>query len=191
VTDGLYLVARLIATEVCDDMSWLTGEEWPFRSVDPIDFETDKVFALYEEVYRKIDTALNVSAADELLEFTRWVLITDEQGGLMAFVCFKMTESGLKLGLTASTDAELARSALKRVLRNALNLDGVYGEISPPVEFALVGYVPEVPCELAQAILGKAVTLEDDGASMCGTSRTLDRSGSLWSADRGSVNRGR
>jgi hypothetical protein len=48
VTDGLFLVARLIATEVGDDMSWLMGEDWPFQSIDPIDFETDKVFALYE-----------------------------------------------------------------------------------------------------------------------------------------------
>jgi hypothetical protein len=163
VTDGLFLVARLIATEVGDDMSWLMGGESPFQSVDPIDFETDKVFALYEAVDGRIDPALNASSADELLEFTRWVLITDEQGRLMAFVCFKMTESGLKLGLTASTEAEVARSALKRLLRNALNVDGVYGEISPPVEFALVGYVPEVPSELAESILGKAVTLEDDG----------------------------
>ena len=52
---------------------------------------------------------------------------------------------------------------LKSLLRLGLNVRGVYGEVSGGVERVVAGRVPEVPPDVAEQVLGKAVEPHQDG----------------------------
>ena len=90
----------------------------------------------------RIDDRLNIGMPEALLEYNRWVMVVDRSGSVLAFACFKTTRHGLKLGL---------------------NVRGVYGEVSGGVERVVAGRVPEVPPDVAEQVLGKAVEPHKDG----------------------------
>ena len=161
------MVARLAPEAIERDLEWLVHDGAPFESVDPLDFldgpEIRPLYELYRTEYVKLDSKLNVQMPEALLEYNRWVVIVGEKGEILAFACFKTTQSGLKLGLAANDGAARGKSALKSMLRAALNVDGVYAEVSDRLELSLAGYVPEVLPELVGGILGKLTTENADG----------------------------
>ncbi|NTU70964.1 MAG: hypothetical protein HGB10_03970 [Coriobacteriia bacterium] len=164
---GSFLVARLRPAEVLAEWDWLKAEDEPFQREDPVDFllstEIQAVYSLYRQEYSKLDAKLNVPMPDALLEYNRWVLFSDEHGVLVAFACFKTTDSGLKLGILATNGDSLAKSAAKRLTRSALALAGVYAEVSGGLERSLSGRVPVVPSDVAEVVLGKPIMKLPDG----------------------------
>ena len=52
---------------------------------------------------------------------------------------------------------------MKAILRLGFNVRGVYGEVSGGVERVVAGRVPEVPLDVAEQVLGKAVKPHQDG----------------------------
>jgi len=166
VRQELFLVARLTLAELEEEMAWLVGDDSPFEPLDPIDFLTGpdlkRVYDLYRATYSRFDSKLNAEMPEALLEFNRWVLIVDDDDSLFAFACFKTTPTGLKLGLTTSDGRAEGKVAVVQLARKALNVEGVFGEVSPPIESELVGHVPEVPAELVGAILAKTIDIQSD-----------------------------
>ena len=161
-----FLVARARSLSVDESMAWLATDGPPFEPADPLDFldpEARDVFELYKATYLRIDDRLNVGMPEALLEYNRWVLVTDDEGSLLAFACFKTTEGGLKLGLAASAEDPAGKTALKAVLRRGLNVTGIYAEVSEGVERVVVGHVPEVPNTEVEQVLHKTVTPDEDG----------------------------
>ena len=165
---ALLLVARLTCPVEEEGFGWVTRDGAPLESVDPLDFvtgsEVSVLFDLYREAYSALDPALNVSQPAELAEYNRWLLIQDSAGAIIAFVCFKTTSWGLKLGLVAANDSRQAKDAVKQVLRGVLIQDAVYAEVSSGVEAALEGHVPVVDASAAREILvGKWIEPDADG----------------------------
>lgn len=106
---------------------------------------------------------LNAPTPDAPLEFNRWLVIVDAAGAVIAFMCFKTTGQGLKLGLAATDGSVAGRHALKTALCAGLSLPGVYAEVSGGIERLVVGSVPEVEPAEAEDILGKPVIVSADG----------------------------
>jgi hypothetical protein len=167
VRQDLFLVARVSPDQLAAGVAWLARDDHPFETTDPIDFldspELQEVYEMYRQTYGKLDPNLNVNMPEALLDFNRWLLMEDDNGHVIAFACFKTTSFGVKLGLTASDGGNAARTALVRTLREALNVEGVFGEVSPPLEAAVEGHVPKVPAQSAGGILGKRVKIHEDG----------------------------
>lgn len=167
MNDGSFLVARVAPGSLGESLEWLASDEPPFQPVDPLDFlsnaEIVAVYELYRTQYLRIDDRLNIGMPEALLEYNRWVMVVDRSGGVLAFSCYKTTQHGLKLGLTAASDDVAGKAALKSLLRLGLNVRGVYGEVSGGVERVVAGRVPEVPPDVAEQVLGKAVEPHKDG----------------------------
>jgi len=167
VNDGLFLVARVAADSIGETLEWLGSDELPFQPMDPLDFvgsaEVVAVYDLYRSRYLRLDARLSIRSPEALLEYNRWVIVVDRRGSVLAFSCFKTTQHGLKLGLTASTDEVEGKAAVKSILRLGFNVLGVYGEVSEGVERVVSGRVPEVPPAVAGRVLGKAVEPHRDG----------------------------
>jgi hypothetical protein len=167
VRADLTLVARLTPGGLGDDVRWLVVDGPPFASVDAVDFfggeEISEVYRLYESVYGRFDSRLNVRMPAALAEYNRWVLLLDEEGAVHGFACFKTTAWGLKLGLLATDGSGDAKAALVPFLRRALNVKGVYAEVSEPLESSLVDHVPVTPSSVVGQVLGKLVTEHADG----------------------------
>lgn len=163
---SLFLIARIRADEA-SDVAFLTRDGVPYVDEDPLDVadgdEVDRVYRLYCAVYSEIDPKLNILSSDQLLAFNRWVLVEDSRGRLAAIALFKTTEAGLKLGILASDGSETGRASAKQLVRLALNEDGVFAEVSGPLEDVLTGRVPVLSHDLAAQVLGKSVEPCDDG----------------------------
>ena len=167
MNDGRFLVARVAAGSLGESLEWLASDEPPFQPVDPLDFlssaEIAEVYDLYRTRYLRIDDRLNIGMPEALLEYNRWVMVVNRSGSVLAFACFKTTQHGLKLGLTAASDDAGGKVALKSLLRLGLNVRGVYGEVSGGVERVVAGRVPEVPPDVTEQVLGKAVEPHKNG----------------------------
>lgn len=162
---SLFLVARVAIGAPANSMDWMTSDGPPFERVDPIDFlstDVGAIYDLYAAQYLKIDPSLNVRMLEALLEYNRWLLIIDDSGLNQGFACFKTTRYGLKLGLLASSGCPEAKATLKAILRNSLSAPGVYGEVSGSVEEVVAGHVPRVSASTAQIVLGKPIEPADD-----------------------------
>jgi len=168
VNPALFLVAKLPSPSDEECYEWVTSDGAPFESIDPLDFvagaEARVLFDLYRDAYSALGPALNVSQPAELAEYNRWVIVRDARGAIMAFVCFKTTSWGLKLGLVATNDSPEAKDAVKTILHRTLAEDAVYAEVSNGVEAALRGHVPMVGVSAAQEILaGMRIEPDEDG----------------------------
>ena len=166
MNDGGFLVARVRSVSAGESMAWLATDEPPFEFADPLDFldsDARSIFELYKDTYLRIDDRLNVGMPEALLEYNRWILVIDDAGSLLAFACYKTTENGLKLGLAASAEDQAGKATLKAVLRQGLNVSGVYAEVSEGVERVVVGHVPEVPVAEIEQVLHKVVKPDQDG----------------------------
>lgn len=164
---SLFLVARIATGASFGQADWIGSDGPPFECVDPVDFlstDIDAIYDIYSAQYLKIDPTLNVRMPEALLEYNRWLLVTDGNGLIRAFVCFKTTRFGLKLGLAASSGCPEAKATLKGILRNSLSVEGVYGEVSGGVEAVVSGHAPQVSAGAAQVVLGKTIDPDEDGA---------------------------
>lgn len=162
---NLFLVARISPSDH-DDVAWLAGEGPPYVQEDPLDFamgeEIQELFRLYENVYRPLDP-LNVLTPEQLIEFNRWILIIDEKEKIVGFVALKTTAAGIKLCLTATDGSRSAKSTVKSLNRNGLNIPGVYAEVSGKLEKVVIDHVPVVDQVLVEQVLMKPVKPDKDG----------------------------
>ena len=149
MNDGLFLVARVAVDSLGEDF---------LNSAEVV-----AAYDLYRTQYLRLDARLNIRTPAALLEYNRWVIVVDRSGSVLAFACFKTTQHGLKLGLTAASDDAGGKAALKSLLRLGLNVRGVYGEVSGGVERVVAGRVPEAPPDVAEQVLGKTVEPHKDG----------------------------
>jgi len=168
VNPALFLVARLTPPSDEESFDWVTNDGAPFESIDPLDFltaaEVGVLFDLYRNAYAALGLALNVSQPAELVEYNRWVIAEDVRGTTIAFVCFKTTSWGLKLGLVATDSSPEAKEWVKTILRRTLTQDAVYAEVSNGVEVAVQGHVPVVDVSTAREILvDKRIEPDEDG----------------------------
>jgi hypothetical protein len=82
----------------------------------------------------------------------------------VAFVLAKTTAFGVKVCATGTNGSREAKTAVIRFHIGALNTDGVYAEVSPPIEAKLAGDVPVVPVTRAGRVLeSKAIVPDTDG----------------------------
>lgn len=166
MNDSGFLVARVRSIAADESMAWLMTDGPPFEPADPLDFlnsDANDVFELYKSTYLRIDSRLNVGMPEALLEYNRWVLVIDDDKNLLAFACYKTTESGLKLGLVAAAEDPAGKTVVKVILRQSLNVAGAYAEVSEGVERVVVGHVPEVPVAEVERVLHKSVEPDEDG----------------------------
>jgi hypothetical protein len=137
--------------------SWIASDGKPFIELDAVDFDEDlldSVFDLYQRVYSKINPNLLIQNKYALFKYTRWIILIDDTGNLSGFFLCKEHDKGIKLGLTAAENSKEAKMVIMDLNRKALNVPSVFGEVSPPLEKALIGYVPEVEASIAKQVLG-------------------------------------
>jgi len=143
------------------------AEDKPYEHTDYLDFEIsdeiDAIFELYKVVYKfENDEPLNIPNKEQLIEYNRWVILIDDDK-IVGFMAMKITSSGLKLCLFATDGSEIARSAIRAFIINALNIDGIYAEVSGAPEKIVVGHVPEVSVSKVDQVLGKPIKQDADG----------------------------
>jgi hypothetical protein len=90
--------------------------------------------------------------------------MTDASGAIVAFVLAKDTDQGMKLCATGSDGRREARQAIVAFHIEALNTEGVYAEVSGPMEAKLGSAVPVVSGTTSRRVLaGKQIVLDADG----------------------------
>ena len=111
----------------------------------------DNIFALYKKTYGKL--GMREKNAYGFTKYNRWILIRGNSNNLVAFVVFKTTQWGLKLVAVCQDGSREGKDAAITFVTKALNIKGVYGEVSPPLESVLAGKVPEITVEQAREII--------------------------------------
>ena len=148
---------------------WLTADGTPYIEMDSLDFDDDfleTIYRIYKHTYSKISSDLYLTDKYELLKYTRWVVLQDSHQNVAGFFLCTDHNNGVKLGLAAAIDSRAARAALKTLCINAFNVDGVFAEVSLPLEGALIPDVPEVDARTAEKVLGpekKISNIDTDG----------------------------
>ena len=135
---------------------WIATGGQPFVQFDPADIDDDlltSVFNLYQHVYSQINPNLFIRNKDAILKYTRWVIIIDDEKHIAGFLLCREHEHGIKLGLTAAADSKEAKKAVVELNRKAFNVEGVFGEVSPPLEKKLKGHVPELKASVAAKVM--------------------------------------
>ncbi len=161
-----FLLAR-ISPDFIDKSSfeWVVDGRRPFMEVDPADIE-DKIltniYDLYVSVYKNIGKNLYLACKEMLLKYNRWILIVDFDEQIVGFALYRTHSHGIKLGLIGSDNSKQVKKALKKLVRRSLNVSGVFGEVSPPLEYSLKGYTPKVQAKYAHEILDKDCKSGDD-----------------------------
>ena len=163
--DSLFLVANIgVDTALSETADWVIATGEPYTHGDPVDVPfsaTSELFTTYLRTYEKLGTHLKNPM--ELFEYNRWILVRDGDDKLVAFVIFKTTPWGLKLGVVGSDGSRRGKECLLALLTMALNVEGVYGEISPPLEDKLTNKIPLVSARTASKVLEKDIEPEADG----------------------------
>lgn len=149
------------------DLLWLHKGGTPFIEIDDLDLperEVNDLYALYANVYSdpKIGIKLKVKNKYGLLKYDRWVLIVKDSK-LIGFAIFRTHAWGLKLGLIGSDGTPEGRTAVKAFIRKAFKVRGVFGEVSPPLEYVLKGHAPQVDVKKAKKVLDKDIDRNADG----------------------------
>jgi hypothetical protein len=149
--------------------NWITSSNKPFVEYDAVDIDDNlitAVYDLYRHVYGKISKTLYIKNKLVLLKYTRWLILIDQSGKLAGFMLCREHPCGVKLGLTGATDTKAAKKAVVELNRKALNVQGVFAEVSPPLESVLKGYVNPVKASVAAKVLGlskKTIQIHKDG----------------------------
>lgn len=165
--ESRFLVAHLLYTAPWKgSTSWVAQDAPPYEQYDPIDVPTtllESMFSLYRDTYRRVDRSLNVPSPLAFFDFSRWILLHDHEDRMQAFILLRTTTAGLKVGIVASTRQRAVASALKCLLRQILNIDGVYAEVSDRMEQVLIDFVPIIQCEFASQLVSKPARPTGDG----------------------------
>lgn len=165
---GEYFLARIsIRQATSRSLRWVPSDRMPYQKIDPIDIAqatVDEVFTMYSTAYGGLGDPLNVQEPGALFEHDRWVLIEDAGGALVGFALFKTTSHGVKMCVSATDGSRPAKAGLKALLRRVFNVDGVYAEVSDPVESIVKDHAPHVPVDVAAEVLSpKTIVSAGDG----------------------------
>jgi hypothetical protein len=168
MVSNVFLVARVCADALSENLEWVTATDAPYQAVDPIDFDDellDAAFAMYVATYSAIDSRFNIPDKYALFEYNRWLLIEDDDGNLLGFVLMKTTAFGLKIGLTASDRSASGKKAVRGFHERVFFVEGVYAEVSDAMErIVSKKHVPMVRAADAQQVLAdKPLKAHDDG----------------------------
>jgi hypothetical protein len=137
--------------------NWITSSKRPFVEYDAVDIDDgliSAVYDLYRHVYGKLGGTFYINDKYALLKYTRWIITVDKTGQVTGFILSREHPCGIKLGLTAAADSKEAKAAIKDLNRKAMNVQKVFGEVSPPLENALKSHVPYVKASDAAIVLG-------------------------------------
>lgn len=164
---GRFLVARIPVDSPPDSWEWVAEDQSPFGDVDAIDFllngDAAEVYALYRREYAKLGDRFNVPMPEALLEYNRWLLFTDDDDAVVAFIGLKTTESGLKVCLLATDGGRDHKRLVITALNEMLCRAGVFAEVSGRLEEVIDEAVPRVVNTEAASLLGKPTDLLPDG----------------------------
>jgi hypothetical protein len=151
---------RLAVTKVDSvkgqSFDWLATGSKPFIKLDSVDFNDSllvSVFNLYRHVYGQINKNLFIQKKEALLKYTRWVILIDDRKQIVGFMLCREHDHGIKLGLTAAVNSIEAKNAIVELIRKAFNVKGVFGEVSPPLENKIKGYVPELEASVGVRVI--------------------------------------
>lgn len=166
-----FKVAYIDVNSVHDERryDWLTDDGAPYIKMDVLDFDDEfleNIYKIYKNTYSKISSDLYLTDKYQLLKYTRWIVLVDSYRNVTGFFLCTDHNGGVKLGLTAAINLKEAKAALKTLCIKAFNVNGVFAEVSPPLEEALIPNVPEVDAEIAQKVLGpekKFSNIDADG----------------------------
>lgn len=177
--DGTFFVATVTITEAINgSAAWITGKNQPYQEVDFIDIPdetTDSIFELYKITYN--DLGFIFTAKEQMDEYNRWIIIREDKSEkIAAFILFKTTAWGLKLGIVGTNQSSNGVRAMLTLLTKAFNVEGIYGEVSPPLEAKLQGKVPQIPCDVTSKILTYRITPDTDGFHY---TRSINKIGSV------------
>ena len=164
---GLFLVASVHVDDVDTDAGWLTDDDdVRYRKINPIDIDEvrDRVYEMYRGTYAGFSAQPLIPSSHGLMKYARWILFSKVQvpagegvtitaDDISAFALFKVTNPGLKAGLKGHDDSPEARRAIVRFAVRSFNADGIFGEVSPPIEDRIRRDVPVVPFEVAREVL--------------------------------------
>lgn len=121
----------------------------------------DQVWGMYETSYRAI--GMHIKSPSELLEYDVWSLLrSSPEEPPAAFVTYKTTHYGLKLGLAGSDGSASGKSMVKLYLRHVTHKAHYYGEVSHAVERLTEGS-PVICAVDAKEVLKKPITVSPDG----------------------------
>ncbi len=159
MSNAEYFLATIDAKYVSrSKLDWLTTKKKPFRAVDMfeiIDTLIDPIFAIYKATYTaKVGQKLYIAKKEGLLKYNRWVVLVDG-GNIIGFALYHDHPCGIKLGLTGCKDIRSIKKSLIIFQIKAFSKNGVFGEISPPIELVLDGNVPTVKSRDAEKVLKK------------------------------------
>lgn len=122
----------------------------------------DIIWDMYVKTYSDIGLILpNPEALDE---YDVWSVASDDNDEQVAFVLYKTTPYGVKVGLSGTNRTEAGKRALVDYKATAFHQPGVYAEVSHKMEGLAKRFGAPVVCVVeAQGILGKPVQPEADG----------------------------
>jgi hypothetical protein len=122
----------------------------------------DIIWAMYVETYRDIGLILpNPEALDE---YDVWSVASDADDQQVAFVLYKTTPYGRKVGLSGTDRSKAGKRALVDYKARAFHEPEVYAEVSHKMEGLAKRFGAPVVCVAeARGILGKPVSPEPDG----------------------------
>ena len=138
-------------TREATEPEWLEGSQR--------DSLVDDVWSMYQTSYAKI--GLHLRGSTDMYEYDPWLLFFDNAKPV-AFVLFKRTEYGLKLGVIGSDGSPAGKTHVVAWLGSAFEHPGMYGEVSHAVE-RLTGHAPRVCATDAERVLRKTIDPSADG----------------------------
>jgi hypothetical protein len=114
-------------------------------------------------VFTYTKLGLKITNKNELLEYDVWELYLDD-GTPIAFSVFTTKSFGLKAGFSGSNGSSDGKRAIVTSMLRYFHLPGYYAEVShKPEELARSYNAPVVCATFASKVLGKPVTIEEDG----------------------------
>lgn len=125
-----------------------------------------QVYDMVVSTYTKI--GVPIKAPSDLMKYQIWRLYLDPSTGsfpiALAFVVYKQTPFGLKLGLGGSNGSPEGKAIVIQQTQKMFFEQGVYGEVSHALEkIALSAGAPKVPAQVAAMILGDDIQIDEDG----------------------------
>jgi hypothetical protein len=162
--DSIFLVADIdLKYALNRPAEWVIATGEPFTRFDPIDLPDSlrsELFEVYMRTYKRL--GMHLKEKEHLDEYNRWILIRNKENKPVAFLLLKTTAFGLKLGAAGSDGSREGKDCVLTFLAKILTIEGVYGEISPPLEGKLSDNVPKVAAGFAEEVLEKDIEPDTD-----------------------------
>lgn len=166
MNEASFLVACLPVDRANSATNWLTNDnDARYQALDALDLPDpilERIYGLYKRMYSALSPRPLISSPEQLLDYNRWILLVSrpvasgklpDPEDIVGFTLFKVKTPGLKVGLMGTDGSADARRAVRSFAVRSFNTDGVFGEVSPPVEDKLEGDVPVVRFKDAKQVL--------------------------------------